>query len=299
MFNGYSRRLSIATLAVAGLILGQRFLNDRVLVQPNIRNGHVLVDVHTHPAMTESIDELAERLSHGAVGLAEKNSSNNILPYDLALRLLPNVQEIDEGLFATFNYNGRRGYFFKVQEIRSDFHVLAIGIRKRLPDFIMAEDAIDAIHANGGIAILNHPYITVDGGTSIPTILGENTGNYTEDRRAKLASVAEEVEEFNGNAVNALPGFYDLSESNRRTTKLRRKLQANGIAHKGIAVSDAHYVIAPILRAGISVPGEGLNMKRLMQDIVDGNFEVHAQYARRWDALSGVVLNKFYSKLLR
>lgn len=299
MFRGPSTRLSISTMLVAALLGSYGFLNDRKLVQQSKRDGQVLVDAHTHPPLTASIDELANTLSNGAVGLAERNWGSNILTYDLALRLLPNVKEIDEGLFATFTYNGNRGYFFKVQEIDSDFHVLAIGVRKRLPDFIRAEDAIEAVHANGGVAILNHPYLALLKGKSRPTILTEDFGDYTERRRINLATRADEVEEFNESAVNALPGFYDLSEANRRASNLRSRLQAKGVNHKGLAVSDAHYVTAPILKAGISVQEEGLNMERLKQLIIDGNFTIHTQYARRWDALRGAILDKYYNMLLR
>lgn len=299
MVKGPGRNLTLAALVAAGVISAYGFLFDRVLVQPPQRNAEVLVDAHTHPPLSASIDELANTLSHGAVGLTERNRGGNILTYDLALRLLPNVQEIDNGLFATFTYNGKRGYFFKVQEIDSDFHVLAIGVRKRLPDFIRAEDAVDAVHANGGVAILNHPYIALVSNKSRPTILQDDFGDYTEKRRINLAAKADEVEEFNGSAVNALPGFYDLSEANRRSSSLRSRLQAKGVHHKGIAVSDAHYVTAPILKVGISVQEEGLNMERLKQFIRDGNFTIHTQYARRWDVLRGAILNKYYGMLLR
>lgn len=291
-------RLSYAALAMVGLLLSERFLNDRVLVQPQVKHGHVLVDAHAHPLITASIDELAERFSHGAVGLAEKNTSKNTLSYDLALKLLPNVQEIDKGLFAEFEYQGRRGYFFRVQEIESDFHVLAIGVGKRLPTFMRAEDAIDAVHANGGITVLNHPYIVLLKGAATPTLLTGDFEDYTEERRFRIAKQAVEVEEFNAHAINALPGVYDLSEANRRATILRQKLQSQGVQHKGIAVSDSHYLVNPILRVGISVPEKDINMKRLMQYITDGQFEVYPQYARRIDVAAGH-LEGLFRRLLR
>lgn len=38
-------------------------------------------------------------------------------------------------------------------------HIIGIGLKEQLPDFINAEDAIDLIHNQGGIAVAPHPYI--------------------------------------------------------------------------------------------------------------------------------------------
>lgn len=40
-----------------------------------------------------------------------------------------------------------------------DGHIIGLGLREQIPDFISAEDAIGHIHDQGGIAVAPHPYL--------------------------------------------------------------------------------------------------------------------------------------------
>lgn len=247
--------------------------------QPPEIKGRILADLHCHPSRNNSVEDIAEMLSWGITGLTASNGNKTYFTYDDAMQL-PNVKEIDLGLFAGIEHNGREGYFARTQEINADFHVLALGCYNTLPSFTDARKSIEAIHKGGGLAILNHPYVLSTG----RKIIKYRLANEAEERRLEeLCEMADEVEVFNAQNINLLPVVAWMKNANRNAKALATKHGFHGTAS-----SDAHRLLEQVKTAGVYLPSENLCMDSIKENIKKGNFERHEQYVSRRSFLKGM-----------
>ncbi len=248
-------------------------------VPPEIE-GKRLADLHCHPKRDYPAEGIAEMLSWGITGLAPFCRQHKFLSYEDALQL-PNVREIDLGLFAEIEHNGQRGYFARAQEINADYHVLALGCYRMLPIFEDARIAVEAIHKEGGIAIVNHPYVVENKGHKI---IRYRLANEIEEKRLEeLCGMIDEIEVFNAQNINLFPVVAWMNNANEKAKKLAEK---HGF--KGTASSDAHRLIGQVKKAGIYLPSDDLCIDAVKEHIKNGNFERHEQYVSRCSFLKGM-----------
>lgn len=242
-------------------------------------NGKILADLHCHPGRKNSTEDLAEMLSQGITGLASFSAAAGYLSYEDAVQL-PNVREIDLGLFAEIEYNGKRGYFARAQEINAGFHILALGCYNTIPCFNDARKVIEDIHNKGGIAVINHPYVISTG----RKIIKYRLANEAEEKQLdELCEMADEVEAFNAQNINLLPVVAWMNNSNKKAKEL-----AERHGFKGIAASDAHRLLSQVKTAGIYLPSENICIDSIKEHIKKGNFERYEKYVSRYSFLKGM-----------
>lgn len=279
--------LKIAGISLAVLAVGSHCcLNDEKMKRPPKKEGKILADLHSHLGRNNDLEDIAKTLSWGITGLAvwqTPKDNKKIFSYEDAVQL-PNVREIDLGLFAEITVNGSKGYFAKVQEFESDFHILAIGCHKYLPRFRDARKAVEAIHASNGIAILNHPCSVYIGG-----LKKFRLSNEADDRKInELCGMVDEVEVFNAQNINPTLGIVipNMKKSNEKA-----KAIAASKGFKGVASSDAHYVLKQSKIAGIYIPEDNLCIDAIKEHIKKGSFERHEQYVSRLSFIKGMMFS--------
>src|SRR3989344_9685124 len=168
--NLLSRKTIAALLFSLSMgLTGYRYLHDQPMRPAPQKKGKVLCDLHAHPRNDASLDQIVELLgSPGLVGLTQRPRNTDVLTYEEAIRKIkaspyaPDLEEITPGKLARF----QEGYFTRTEEIIAgrSFHFLAIGWDGNyFPHFRNAKVAITAIHARGGLVMLNHPYAINNG----------------------------------------------------------------------------------------------------------------------------------------
>lgn len=192
-------------------------------------------------------------ISSGVTGLAAKNRHNHILTYEDALRRLPGVEELDKGIFAAVHYNGQTGYVVKAQEVMcSGFHVLALGCRSQIPDYMDAAEAIMDIKRQGGIAVLAHPFLQTFKYGFFPGVRTDNIGKAVE-----LCKMADAIEVHNAQCV------WHMKGANEQAWEL-----AERVGLVGIAVSDAHSHWGQVQSSGIYVARESVTSFKALAGII-------------------------------
>lgn len=229
--------------------------------KPPEKPNRVLADLHTHP-VTRDLDKLLESLSWGITGLAVANCNPYVVSYDDVVNL-PNVEEIDTGLFAKVSYNGHVGYIVRTQEVMSNYHIDALGCRERIEDYPDARKVVQEIRRQEGVAILNHPYLKVHRSGQFMYADTEETEDFRE-----LCEMVDEIEVHNGQCIWWLRGANEAA----------KKLVGRYSRFKGVAASDAHSLLSQMKTSGIYIPEEGLSFDALVNHIRSGNFERREQY---------------------
>jgi len=256
---------------------GALYLRDNDMIRPLKREGQVLADLHSHPANYKSLDETLEMLSSGLTGLAfiDCGAANKILTYEQAIKL-PGAEEVDSGLFAKITSNGKRGYFVKAQEILSDFHILVIGAKEKIPYFEDARKVVEeARKLNPALIQLNHPYVVANN----HPIIKYRFINEEEERKVReLCQMVDQVEVFNAQNINTLvPGIPNMNLANYKA-----KILAEEFGFNGTASSDAHLRLEQVGISGIYLDEKNLNLDSLKEQVKRGNFERREQYVSRW-----------------
>jgi len=279
------RFLQLAGVGAAG-ICSYSYLGS--MRRPPYIEGKVLADLHTHPDKESDLEDILELLSWGVTGLARVNNVDGFLTYDDALKL-PKVKEIDKGVFAEISFNGSKGYFVKTQEVMSDYHILAVGCEGNpIQDHRDPRRTVEEIHNRGGLAILNHPYVArVNSWVRYRLI-----NRYEEEKVRELCEMVDEVEVFNAQCINFFPLFSfrflpEILRFNDANTKAKEL--ASGYGFKGVASSDAHFLLDQVKIAGIYVLEDNLSIEALKYYIRTGNFDRYEKHASRWGIIREVM----------
>ncbi|MFH1065775.1 MAG: PHP-associated domain-containing protein [Nanoarchaeota archaeon] len=244
-------------------------------------NGQILADLHCHPSRNYSVDEIVKKLSEGITGLIP-SSHGNFLSYEDVLTL-PGAKELEKGLFAEIHYGAKTGYVLPCQEINASFHIPAVGCKKMLPSVNDARKAVELIHKESGLAVLNHPYVV----STDRRIIRYRLVNDAELKAVEdLCGMVDEIEAFNAQNINLLPSVAWMKQANGLATALATKHGFHGIAS-----SDAHRLISQVRTAGIWVPSEYPCIDSLMYSIMEGDFTRHRDYV----SIPGFLKGMFFS----
>lgn len=287
-----NRRNFLRTLAISGIgLAGSYFyLYDEKMERAKKRNGKIIADLHSHPSSNKTDEETLEMLcSPGLVGLTcYQESFGRILTYEDAMRRFSNyIEEIDKGMLAKITTALGEGYFTRTQEIYGDFcHILALGFEgEYLQSYEDPRKAVEAIHKNNGLAILNHPYVRSNDGS----IVRFRFINNEEERIVKeLCEMVDEVEIFNACCINPTGGIF---VPNFKKANEAAEVLAEDFGFRGTVSSDAHYVLEQPKITGIYIDEENLCIEKLKEDIKTGNFDnSYRKYVSRYSFLRGFFL---------
>jgi len=246
--------------------------------RPPSVNGKIFADFHAHPSKDYQLEALLKMLSWGITGLASRQDARTVLTYDVAVKF-PGVEEVDKGILARLTYNGSTGYFIKAEEVEGVNHVLAIGCKNPVEWAKDSEGVIKNIRKQGGIVVLNHPMFVPDE-TSLMHYRFVGAKEF--DLLRKLALQTDEVESFNAQAIEFIPGVLDFSQANTRAYALARES-----GHKGMASSDAHYVLEQVKVAGNYFPSDNLCFDAIHHHIKTKDFVPYHQHVSRWSFIKG------------
>lgn len=277
----FNRRQFLAgALGTAALLAigSYPYLDDKKMEKPKKKDGLIIADLHAHPGRNHPQEELTSMLSWGLTGLTASNYGKIILSYHEAINL-QGAKEIDKGLFAEFNHNGKKGYFANIQEVMSDFHILAIGCKETLPDYADARKTVEEIHKQDGIAILNHPLVIPEDSWKRYRLLDENG----KKKLKELCTMVDEIEVFNAQCINLIPVIAWMHWANEDAKKL-----ATAYGFKGTAASDTHVRLEQVKVSGIYVPEKHLSIEALKHHIKTKNFERLEHYVSRLSFLEGM-----------
>lgn len=289
------RKFIIGSTAALGLVAvsggSYLYLEDQNMKPAPKVIDRILADFHAHPANYNCQEETLEMLTRGClVGLSwiDYPNAKTILTYEQALGL-PGVTEIDSGLLAKINSNNGTGYFIKTQELQPEqniVHLLTLGCRKYISKELDAKEAIKAIHQQGGLAIINHPYVTVNRGSRI--IPYRLIHSEEEKEVEEITSLVDEVEVFNAQNINPTFGIVvpNMKRANERAQELAEKH-----GKKGVACSDAHRRLEQIGITGIYLPEQNLCWEAIRANILSKNFERYEQYVSKWSFVKGMFLS--------
>ena len=276
-----SRREALIGLGVIGIVgfgtYSKVYLHNGQLKRLKPKNGKIPADLHVHLNKDCDPIKVREVLSQpGLVGLTRYHVPNNLLSYQ-EIKNYPEFEEIkgEEGILGKLTYNGSSGYVLNCQEITNfKHHISALGCKDTITASSL-EDVVKEIHEQGGIAILNHPYVVPSGKWWPPWEAKYRPINEEEKRINEiLVELVDEVEVFNGQCINLLPGIINMNPANEMAKKF-----AEDHGFKGIATSDAHgREYGQILTSGIYIPDQDLTFKRLKQYIKNQEFEAVGNY---------------------
>lgn len=291
---GLTRRkfLGITIAAGTGIIIGGNYyLNNEEMSKPKKKEGMVLADLHVHINKKEDLEDIAKVLSKGLTALTTRNDDDNILSYNDVINngfFKKYVKEIDKGFLAEFNYNGDKGYIVKGQEISSHHHILSIGHEENITERPDTIKVVEDIKKKNGLAIPAHIYGL--NSRVFPRLINKKEEVFV----SELCEMVDEIEVFNGFAINLLPdsfqdmewlpSFLRMKNINENTKKL-----ADKYGFKGIACSDAHRM-EQVHTSGIYIKENGLNMSSLIDYIKNGEFERFEQYISRWSVIKSIIL---------
>ena len=296
------RQFLKASAAVAGSIAAagvpaNYYLNDRSMARPPIKEGHLLFDAHSHiPNCGHySIGQIAKHLSTQATAISAVAGYRRIMSYEELIYSRAYFKEIEPGKIAEVNYKGNTGIIIKAQEVHSDQHHYQNIGAKYVSEITNPFNAIDQIHAEGGLAIANHFFI-VRGGV-LPITASRKHNEFLE----KLIIKCDESEVFNASAVNTHIGInYEPNNTNSLPFLESLKEKYPALKHKGIAVSDSHHELEASGMAGIYMPREAFkDFNTFKECMLSGNFErctqvphsTHDGVISRKTALKGIAWN--------
>ncbi len=254
--------------------------NEKMEKAPE-KEGKVIADLHTHVKKHWPLEEILSVLSFGLTGLSSTyfTESKSGLAYKDALNL-PEVEELETDILAKLTYQGKIGYFLQAQEVRSKSKqdILALGCQKTIEDYIETEKIIKEIHRQGGLAVLNHPYIIPSDSWPVKyRLLTEMEA----ERLEKILPLVDEIEVFNAQNINLLPSIAWMRQANEQAKKL-----VSGHGHKGTASSDGR-ASDQLHVSGIYLPSENLSWEAIKHYIISKNFERHEQHISRISFLKG------------
>lgn len=277
-----NRRQALVSLGVLGLAgVAYSHIEDRNMKRLKPRDYRIPADLHAHIYKNTLLNDVGETLSQeGLVGLTTYNVKNNLFNfYDL--RLIPGFTETELGVLGKLNYLGSTGYILNSQEIMTKPHISALGCK----DLIRAKnpfEAVKEIRKQGGLAILNHPYVVPSRKMFPPWEAGYRLINKEERQTIeKLAGEVDEVEVFNGQCIALVPLLIDKREANDLAEEY-----AQTFGFKGIATSDAHW-INQILTSGIYIKNEELSFKKIKEAIMGRDYYIEGNEVSRLSFLKG------------
>lgn len=275
---------AVAALTALG---GYKYLGINEMKRPQPRAGKILADLHCHFPNDKDDESSLEALTSGLVGLTFiRGGEERTLTYEQALTRFSGIAEIDKGRLAQIAYNGKIGHIIKTQEVRVfeeiERHFLAVGLSEYLPNFSNSEDALNAIHKQGALAIYNHLYVTGNGDSFPPYRL---ITTEEEKKARELCQMVDEVEVFNAQNINTwIPGIPNMHEANDAA-----KVLAAEFGKKGTAASDAR-ILEQVGISGIYLPEENLSLESIREQLRLQNFERAEQYVSRLSFAEGMFL---------
>ena len=175
----------------------------------------------------------------------------------------------------------RTGYVIRTQEIAvaGGHHILAAGIKGNyIPNNERAEETIGKIRKQEGVAIINHPYLMPK--ASYPfSYRDANTNEIA--RVEEICKAADEIESFNGEAINAVPSFAWFTKLNAMAKKLAKECN-----YKGTSASDAH-TYSEIGQCGIVIPSSAIDGEKIKTLVSGHDFTTVESYSSRAQVFSG------------
>ncbi|HLC64508.1 MAG TPA: hypothetical protein VJI46_00120 [Candidatus Nanoarchaeia archaeon] len=280
------RRFLKALLGLAGALkiggcsaLGYGYYSMKMAPE---RDGKLFFDMHAHIPNYAPQDELLEVLStHGITGLASWRREKTILTYEQALNM-PGVKEIDKGYLAEVVYKGNKGYIFKVQEVRSKFHILALGCPKEIDESLETIRVLEEVYRQGRLPVIAHPYVNANVWNK-PFVQKEDYRMLSHIYQM-VEQLGGEVEVFNGICIDIMLGF------NRAKANELGKNSISGFPNiKGTAASDTHRRLEQVKTNGIYLPADSLSLEAITFYIGTGQYEIYEQSIARVSAVAGFV----------
>ena len=264
------------------------FFNNEEMPKAPIISGKSLCDSHAHLANDQGFYETLEVLSSpGIIGLTQWYGRKDILTYEIVKDIFrKHIHEINKDRFAQIG----NGYIMKTQEIACDFHhFLAIGCEEPYINDkknSKVEDLIKAIHDRGGIAILNHPYITWEDSLRHYRFINDDE----EKRVIEISNLVDEIEMFNAFSINPTLGLYveNMKEANVKTEELVKSSK-----FKGTVSSDTHKRLEQAKLCGIYIDDKNLTLDKVQKSITSGDFDNdYRSYISRWSFVRSIVDGK-------
>lgn len=300
----WTRKQFLQWTAAAGALIAlgtcsYLYLNDEKMRRAPPKEGMIIADLHAHPGNKYDVKETLEMLcSSGIIGLTNQVTKTDpenkkILTYKQAVDRFSNyITEINKGSFARIKTAIGTGYFIKTQEIESGIHhLLAIGWEGEnyFSEDKDARKTVEEIHLRKGLAILCHPYITLNKGARI--VKYRLLTSKEEEKMKELCGMVDEIEVFNAQCIN--PAFGIIIPNMKKANYQAEQLLNHYKQFKGIASSDAHFILEQPKICGIYLDEKELCLEKLKEDIKKGNFErlgnsEKGSYVSRWSFLKGM-----------
>lgn len=226
-------------------------------------DGALLADFHAHHRRSVSLEDKLRTFSQGISGITTFMDTD-ILDGDKFHNYedfvnLPNVREINSGLFARVDYEGKVGYIIKTQEIQGDYprlHILAIGVKENIVGHKDPRKIVEEIHKKSGVAILNHPYVVPSNDLFRYRLI-----DHAEERKMlEVLDMVDEVEVNNGQCIDLFFGIQlgplkriNMKKANRMAEGLLFIADYGGKKIIGTASSDSKH-ISQVRSSGIWIP---------------------------------------------
>ena len=271
----------LASLTLAGFG-SYIFLNNESNQPQGEQYEKVLVaDLHTHvsTAYLKERDVLLKVLSQGITGLATFQGNDKYLNYNELIQC-PEITEVTPGVMARINSQGKTGFIVKVQEVLSSSHVLAIGCRETIDDKLDPRKVIEEVHRQCGVAVLDHPYVTNGTGIQLYRLLTDKEEKFV---REELVPMVDELETHNAHNICLVPGFLNMAPANDKAKTL-----ASEVGFKGLANSDAHYLLDQVRIAANLFPEDCTNFEALKHYIKTGTFSPLSGSVSRYNFIKGL-----------
>lgn len=218
----------------------------------------IIADLHVHLSSKITLDKLLGVIGRDLIGIAAHEGKPNILNWYQAMNLLgEKAMQIDDGLLAAVRNGNKMGYIAHVQEILSDYHILAIGMKGLLPTYPDARKTVEEIHKKGGLAVLAHPCVV-----GWLKIAYRAVKPYEEGRIRELMQMVDQVETFNAQNI------WWMKKANRRAAELAKEY-----GHKGISSSDTHVMLDQPKRSSTRLELDEVDMENILTGIKQGGAE--------------------------
>jgi hypothetical protein len=200
---------------------GSREMIDIALVS----KGGILTDLHAHPSIRASEEEIRSLLTKGIIGLTQYNDrSKGVFTYECALTF-PGARELEPGL-GVLDTQESRGYFLRCQEILKGHHTLGVGLHSYVSAGEDEFKTLQHFKEHGGISALVHPYV-------LPGLRAAKEKDFMHIKN--LGRAADVIEIYNALANNYV--VRNLSINN-----VRAPLLAAECKKPGFAATDIHGV---------------------------------------------------------
>jgi hypothetical protein len=260
-------------------LLGTRlYLGKENIERLKLRDNKIPADLHVHLSKDSNPKDVKEVLTQGGlVALTTYSGANKLLSYH-DVKNYEGFKQIDPGIFGELTYNGNTGYVLNGQEITADHHISALGCKEQISNIKDSIEAVKEVHKQGGIAILEHPYV-IPGGITRYRLLNEKE----ENKLYEICGIIDEVEVFNGQCISLIPYIIDMEKANEKA----KKFVDNYFDFKGIVSSDTHLRFEQVLTSGIYISHEDLTFKKLEEIIKGGDFEAVGNRVSKISFLKG------------